>query len=119
MRQSTSAERSDEAGAGRAGSTATMQGSALETRLARTRRLYVSAAPLALAFAMVGAFNAHAQSVVLSGDTDPLAAADIDDGVDLLIGASGVGAMTVSGALRSSALRGASGTPRGVTARCW
>ena len=113
MRQSTSAERSDEAGAGRAGSTATMQGSALETRLARTRRLYVSAAPLALAFAMVGAFNAHAQSVVLSGDTDPLAAADIDDGVDLLIGASGVGAMTVSGGAEIISATGSIGDAAG------
>ena len=113
MRQRTSAERSDEARTSQAGGTAIVRGSALETRLARTRRLYVSAAPLALAFAMVGAFNAHAQSVVLSGDTDPLAAADIDDGVDLLIGASGVGAMTVSGGAEIISATGSIGDAAG------
>ncbi len=113
MRQRTSAERSDEARASRAGGTAIVRGSALETRLARTRRLYASAAPLALAFAMVGALNAHAQSVVLSGDTDPLAAADIDDGVDLLIGASGVGAMTVSGGAEIVSATGSVGDAAG------
>ncbi len=113
MRQRTRAERSDEARADRVGSTAIVRGSVLEMRLARTRRLHASAAPLALAFAMVGAFNAHAQSVVLSGDTDPLAAADIDDGVDLLIGASGVGAMTVSGGAEIISATGSIGDAAG------
>ena len=68
-----------------------------------------AAAPLALVFAMVGTFSAHAQSVVLSGDTDPLAAADIDAGVGVWIGDSGVGSMTVSGGAQITSATGAIG----------
>lgn len=105
MRQLMSAERVGEAGDG----AAVARGSAVG--LARSRRLLASAAALALA--TVWAANAQAQSVVLSGDTDPLAAGDIDASVDLLIGAYGVGSMTVSGGAQIVSATGAIGDTTG------
>lgn len=113
MRQRTNAKRSGAAEAGRTRNVTLVRGSALKSGLTVTRRLHASAAPLALAVAMFGAFNVHAQTVDLSGDTDPLAAGDIDASVELLIGASGVGAMTVSGGAQVVSATGVIGQDAG------
>ena len=106
MRQLMSAERLGKAGDGATAA----QGSAVGR--AASRRLLASAAVLALV--TVWATNAQAQSVVLGGDTDPLAAGDIDAGVDLLIGASGVGSMSVSGGAQVTSATGLIGDGAGA-----
>lgn len=78
------------------------------------RDLLTSAAPLGLMLALASGPAALAQSVDLTGDTDPLLAADIDATDDLMIGAYGVGAMTISGGAQITTASGSIGEAAGA-----
>ncbi len=73
------------------------------------RDLLTSAAPLGLMLALASGPAVFAQSVDLTGDTDPLAAGDIDPTYDLMIGAYGVGTMTISGGAQITTASGSVG----------
>jgi outer membrane autotransporter protein len=61
------------------------------------RQLLASAAPLVLALSVSAAPHAAAQTVTLSGDTDPATVAEILPGNNLTIGVSAAGSMTITG----------------------
>ncbi len=79
-------------------------------------RMLVTSAALP-AMVLTGALgdpsSAHAQSVSLSGDTDPLVAGDIDANTDLYIGYGAVGSMTVADGAQVISLSGDLGTDIG------
>lgn len=61
------------------------------------RRFLTSVAPLALLLGLANAPQAWAQSVNMTGDTNPAAAGSVNASTDLQIGVTGTGALTATG----------------------